>query len=250
MSRPAARGPLAGLLVADFSRILAGPYATDAAGRPRRRRGQGRGPARRRHPLLAAAGARRRLDVLPRRQPQQAVGRPRPQGPRRPRPRPGAGPARRHRDRELPARRPRAVRARLRHGRRGEPGRRLRLDQRLRQRRAGPGAARLRPDRAGDLRPDEPDRQPRHGPVPRRHLGLRRDGRAARDHRHPRRRCTVATRPAAASTSRSTCSSSALSGMVNHTSAYVAGGVVPVPHGQQPPRACSPTSRCRAPTAS
>ena len=65
----------------------------DAAGRPRRRGGQGRGPGRRRHPHLAAAGARRRLDVLPRRQPQQALDRPRPQGPGRRRPRPRSWPA-------------------------------------------------------------------------------------------------------------------------------------------------------------
>ena len=58
-TRRACRGPLAGLLVADFSRILAGPVRDDAAGRPRRRGGQGRGPRRRRHPHLAAAGARR-----------------------------------------------------------------------------------------------------------------------------------------------------------------------------------------------
>ena len=53
---------------------------------------------------------------------------------------------------------------------RGQPGRRLRVDQRLRLRR-GRGAARLRPDRAGDLRADEPDRRPgrrrRTGPASR-----------------------------------------------------------------------------------
>ena len=39
------------------------------------------------------------------------------------------------------------------------PRRRLRLDQRLRQRPRRRRAARLRPDRAGDLRADEPDRR-------------------------------------------------------------------------------------------
>ena len=55
-----AGSPLAGLLVADFSRILAGPYASMLLGGPRRRRGQGRGAGRRRHPHLDAAGARTR----------------------------------------------------------------------------------------------------------------------------------------------------------------------------------------------
>ena len=69
--------------------------------------------------------------------------------------------ARRRADRELQARRPGPVRPRLRDRRRGQPRRRLRLDQRLRQRPEGRRAARLRPDRAGDLRADEPDRRPR-----------------------------------------------------------------------------------------
>ena len=70
------------------------PVRLDAAGRPRRRRGQGGGPGRRRHPHLGAAGPRRRLDVLPRRQPQQAVDRARPRG-RRPTPRwPASSPRR------------------------------------------------------------------------------------------------------------------------------------------------------------
>ena len=42
--------------------------------------------------------------------------------------------------------------------------------------------------------------------------------------------------------------SSALSGLVNHSSAYVAGGMVPYRMGNSHP-ACSPTSRCPAPTA-
>ena len=42
--------------------------------------------------------------------------------------------------------------------------------------------------------------------------------------------------------------SSALSGLVNQSSAYVAGGVVPYRMGNAI-RACSRTSRCRAPTA-
>ena len=99
-------GPLAGLLVADFSRVLAGPYATMLLARPGRRRRQGGEPRRRRHPHVDAAGPRRGLDVLPRRQPQQAVDRPRPQGRGGRRPGPRARPPGRRRDRELQARRP------------------------------------------------------------------------------------------------------------------------------------------------
>ena len=129
-----------------------------------------------------------------------------------------------------------------------EPGRRLRLDQRLRQRRGGREAAGLRPDRAGDLRPDEPDRRPGRAAVPGRHLGLRRDGRAARDHRDPGRAARPRTRPAGASTSRSTCSpprSPGWSTSPARTSpaAWCRSGWATAT------RACSPTSRCRAATA-
>ena len=51
-----AEGPLAGLLVADFYRILAGPYATMLLADMGAEGGQGRGPGRRRHPHLASAG--------------------------------------------------------------------------------------------------------------------------------------------------------------------------------------------------
>src|SRR5580693_1189254 len=47
------------------------PVRDNAAGRPGRRGGQGRRPGRGRHPHLAAPGAGRHLDLLPRRQPQQ-----------------------------------------------------------------------------------------------------------------------------------------------------------------------------------
>ena len=119
--------------------------------------------------------------------------------------RPGTGAPRRHRDRELQARRAAPLRAGLRHAsRRPTPGSST-------PRSAASAAAsraatpRLRPDRAGDLRPDEPDRRPGRPAVPGRDLGVRRDGRAARDHRHARRAAHRGTRPVAASTSRSTC---------------------------------------------
>ena len=85
-------GPLAGLLVADFSRILAGPYATMLLADLGAEVVKVESPGGRRHPHLEPAGARRRLDLLPRRQPQQAVGRPGPQGRRRRRGGPRAGP--------------------------------------------------------------------------------------------------------------------------------------------------------------
>ena len=85
-----------------------------------------------------------------------------------------------------------------------QPRRRLRLDQRVRHR---PGArrARLRPDGAGGVRPDEPDRRPGRPALPGRHLGVRRDGRQPRRDRHPGRAAAPRARPARASTSRSTC---------------------------------------------
>ena len=116
-----------------------------------------------------------------------------------------------------------------------EPGRRLRLDQRLRQRRGGRDAARLRPHRAGDLRADEPDRRPGRAAVPGRHLGLRRDGRAARDHRDPGRAAARREEPGAGQHVEVNLLSSALSGLVNQSSAYVAGGTVPFRMGNSHP---------------
>ena len=71
--------------------------------------------------------------------------------------------------------------------------------------------------------------------LPGRHLGLRRDGRAARHHRHPRRAATCGTRPAAGQHVEVNLLSSALSGLVNQSSAYVAGGVVPFRMGNSHP---------------
>ena len=197
-----------------------------------------RAPRRRRHPHLAAAGARRRLDVLPRRQPQQALGRPRP--------------ARRRTTcalaREL-ARRADVLIENFRPGglarfgldydsvAAGQPGRRLRLDQRLRQR---PGAGRVLP--GYDLivqaisglmsLTGDPDGEPYRAGVAvfdviaglHATIGIL----AALQPR--------GTRPAAGSTSRSACSPRRCPGMVNQTSALRRRGRRPVPDGQQPPQ--------------
>src|SRR4028119_538085 len=140
-------GPLSGLVVADFSRILAGPYATmllaDLGADVIKVESPGGDDTRTWAPPVrdgvstyylgvnrnkrsvaldltdpadaaaprelappAPAGPRRCLDLLPGRQPQQALGRPGPHGPRRRRRRPRAGPPRRRAGGELQARRP------------------------------------------------------------------------------------------------------------------------------------------------
>ena len=72
-----------------------GAAVHDDARRPRRRRREGRAPRRRRrHARVGPAVARRGRDVLPRAEPQQALGDARPQGPGRPRAGPARSPAR------------------------------------------------------------------------------------------------------------------------------------------------------------
>ena len=180
------RGPLDGLLVADLSRILAGPYASmllsDMGAQVVKVEGRGGDDTRTWLPPVRGEVSTYYLGVNR----GQALGRPRPQGPRRPGPGPGARAPRRRGHRELQARRAGPLRPRLRHRERGQPPGRLRLHHRLR-RRGGGGAARLRPHGPGHVRAHEPDRRPRRLPLPRRHLGVRRHERHAGDHRHPRR---------------------------------------------------------------
>ena len=243
-----AGGPLAGLLVADFSRILAGPYATmlladlgadvvkvegpagttPAAGSPPVRDGVST--------YFLGVNRDKRSIALDLR------------GRRRRRGGPGAGPARGHRDRELQAGRPGQVRPGLRH-RRARPTRGSSTP-----RSAGSAAgrrrrARLRPDGAGDLRADEPHRRPGRPAVPGRHLGVRRDGRQLHaDHRRAGRAAPPRRdRPGPARRGQSAVLRAVRAGQPQ-LSAYVAGGVVPFRMGNAT-RACSPTSRCRAPTA-
>ena len=101
---------------------------------------------------------------------------------RRPGHRPRARRARRRRDRELQARRPGALRPRLRGRAHREPTRRLRLDQRVRCRIA---ASRLRRPGPGTVRPDERDRVAGRRPDQGGGRDRRRRHRAARRGRHP-----------------------------------------------------------------
>ena len=242
-------GRSSGLLVADFSRILAGPYATmllaDLGAEVIKVEGPGGDDTRTWLPptrdgvatYYLGVNRNKRSVALDLKDADDARLAQR------------AGPAGRRHDRELPARRPAPFRARLRDRGAGQSQDRLRLDLRLRQRREGRGAARLRPDRPGDLRPDEPDRRPRRSALSGRDLGVRRDGRAARHDRHSRRAAQAATRPGAASTSRSTCMSSALSGPGEPRPARSSRAASSRSGWGTPTRACSRTSRCPAPTA-
>ena len=108
--------PLDGILVADFSRVLAGPLAAMLLGDLgadviKVERPDGGDDTRAWGPPWRDGV----VDVLPRAQPQQALDRARPQGLRRPRARAHAGRARRRDDRVVPARADRRVRARRRH---------------------------------------------------------------------------------------------------------------------------------------
>ncbi len=195
---------LDGISVVDFSRVLAGPLVAMTLGRPRRGRRQGRVAGRRRHPALASARRRAGTRGLPpRRQPQQALGRARPEGRHRPGARPAPVRARGRGRLELQAGDARAVRPRLRRRGRCQPRCRLLRDQRLRRPRRE-GDAGLRPARAGGGRADEHLGPARHA-VEDRRRGRRRGHRALCDGRRASPRCTSASAPASASASRSTC---------------------------------------------
>ena len=202
-----------------------------------------------------APGSRRcatgRLDLLPRRQPQQALDRARPQGPRRPGRSPG----------EL-ARRADVVIENF------KPGGLAPLRPRLRHRRARPTPASSTPRSAASAAAGRARALPGYDlivqaisglmsltgdpgrrAVPRRHLGLRRDGRPARDHRRARR---------AARTRHDDRPRPARRGQPAVLGAVRAWSTSPAPTSPAASsrsgwatatRACSPTSRCPAPTA-
>ena len=182
------RGPLSGLLVADFSRVLAGPYATMLLADLGAEVVKVESPDGDETRTWTPPDARRRLHLLPGHQPRQALGRAGPARRRRPRAGPRAGPPGRRDDPELPARAawPGSGSTTTTRQRR-QPRDRLRLDQRVRHRRRArevPGYDLMVQAVSG---PDEPDRRPGRAALPGRHLGLRRDGRQPRGDRHPGR---------------------------------------------------------------
>ncbi len=171
-------------------RLLArarGAARGDAARRPRGRRDQGRAPRRgRRHPRLGPAVARRRVDLLPGAEPQQALDRAGPQGS----------------EEDLALARELASRADVmiesfRPGLiaelglapdalpRGQPGPGVVLGDRVRERRGGRRAAGLRLPAAGDGRADVGHGRAGRAAAEGRHGGGRSGVRAARGERHP-----------------------------------------------------------------
>ena len=234
---PAPRpGPLSGLLVADFSRVLAGPYATmllaDLGADVIKVESPGGDDTRRWSP---AGHRRRHVHLFPGHQPQQALGRARPA-----RPRPTAPPRRSWPAAPTSSWRTSSPAGCAKFGldyetvSAGNPGI---MYASISGFGAGPGQgpARLRPHRAGRLRADEPDRRRRRAAVPGRRPGLRRIAGlhttigilAALEHRPP---------PARASMSRPACSPRRCPAMVNQASAVAAAGVVPIPDGQRAPQ--------------
>ena len=181
-----AGGPLDGVKVVEIGVAMAGPFCAmmlaDYGARGRQDRARRRG---RRQPRLAPLLPRRARPLLRLRQPQQAERRPRPEERRGRRGRPAADRRGRRRGGQLPCRRARPRRARLRRAVGDEPAADLLLDQRLRRDRAPERRAGERPVHAGLLRRHEHHRggrrRPREdGPVGRgpRRGDARSDGRA------------------------------------------------------------------------
>ena len=247
---PSRSGPLAGLLVADFSRILAGPYATmllaDLGAEVVKVEGPGGDDTRTWLPPVRdgvstyylGVNRNKRSIALDLKDPDDAG-----RGA-------GAGPARRRADRELQARRPGPVRPRLRHRRRRQPRAsstpRSAASAAARRGAALPGYDLIVQAISGLMSlTGDPDGEPYRAGISvfdvmaglHATIGVL----AALHHRHETGRGQHVE---------VNLLSSALSGLVNQTSAYVAGGVVPVPDGQQPPEPVPLRAAARAPTAS
>ena len=201
---PDQAGPLSGLLVADFSRVLAGPYATmllaDLGADVIKVESPAGDDTRHWVPPVTGDGTSTYFMAINRNKRSVALDLTNDEDL-------AAGQELARRADvvrgELQAGRAAPVRPGLRHGQPGQPGRRVRLDQRVR-RRPGQGPARLRPHGAGHVRADEPDRRPGRAAVPGRHLGLRRDRRPAHRVRHPGRAGASRGHRPRASTSRPT----------------------------------------------
>ena len=202
----AVNAPLDGILVADFTRVLAGPLATmtladlgaevvkverPGAGDDTRQWGPpwtGQGSSY--FECVNRSKQSITLDLRLRDRPRRR------EGPGRPGRRAGG---------ELPDRHHGPARPRVRRGGRAEPAARLLLDHRVRQR-GGCLAPRLRLRRPGPGRPDEHHRRPGRGA----HQGQASRWWTCSPARTPRSaswpRCRSGSAPAAASGSRSTCS--------------------------------------------
>ena len=231
------RGPLSGVRVADFSRVLAGPYATmmlaDFGADVVKIEPPAGDDTRSWTPPVDASGC---LDLLRRRQSRQALGGAGPDHGCRPRRSAATGVLGRRRGRELPTRRDGSLRPRLRGRSGSEPRRRLLLDHRLRGRRRS-GAARVRPARPGGRRAHERDRSARRRPDQGRGRPRRRAHRAATRCRGSSWHCGLGTPRAVvpAPLVQVDLLSSLLSGLVNQASSTLATGVAPGRHGQRAP---------------
>ena len=239
-------GPLAGLVVADFSRVLAGPYATMLLADLGAEVIKVECAAGRRDAHLDAAEARRDVDLLPRDQPREALDRARPARRRGRRGGQGARRAAPTSSSRTSARRHGQVRAglRVRGGR--QPGPRLRLDLGFGSAGGGhvPGYDLMVQAVSGLMSlTGDPD-----GPPFRAGISIFdvMAGKHAR-HRHPRRAAPPRRHRARASTSRSTCSARRCPGW--STRARPTPRAASSPRGWATPTPASfPTSRCRPPT--
>ena len=233
---PAVPSALDGILVADFSRVLAGPLCTMTLGDlgadvVKVERPDGGDDTREWGPPWHDEGAtyylglnrNKRSVTLDLKDPGDLALAQRLAGPRR------------RRRRVVPAGHDRPPRPRLRRRRAGEPGRRLLLDQRVRHRRARGRAPRLRPPAAGDERADVGHRRDRRPAAEGRRRAHRHDLRAVRRQRDPRGAARARRARARASASHVSLMDSALAALLNQGSGVPQRGRRPGPPRQPPP---------------